>query len=79
MLSLLDKYMAMGVKRKGSILKNKLFIISMTIHLVCFGITITLLLLHCFVWEKRYKLNKEPTLSSPQEHLKAWSNPYCDE
>lgn len=53
--------------------------ISLAIHLACFGIACSLLVLHKFWWEPSYNSTEKTLELSPEEDKDAWNNPYCDE
>jgi hypothetical protein len=58
--------------------KNKIFIISLSVHVICIGIAVALLCLHKFWWEASYNINVKATELNPITHKKSWDNPYCD-
>ena len=78
MLSLVDNLLLKQPKRVN-VWKNKVFLVSLALHLICFGIAVGLLLLHRLFWERKYNYNLKAREVDPHQDKTGWNNPYCDE
>ena len=78
MLSLLDNLLLKQPKRVN-VWRNKVFLLSLAIHLICLGTALSLLLLHKMFWERKYNLGARAREIDPRDDRQGWNNPYCDE
>lgn len=77
MLSLCENIFKITYEKK--LWKNELFLISLSLHLICLGIAFGLLMIHKFWWEPSYNTTEKAIELSPVDDKDAWNNPYCDE
>ena len=77
MVSLVDNLVTTHQPKK--VWRNKFFLCSLAVHVLCLVVAVALLLMHKLIWLRQYNRHRPSHQIYPRECREAWHNPYCDE